>query len=157
MISQQWDMPGLLLRMGKGIWQGLFENRDEERDKSFHVYALWVPTVQWTVYLLFSHPSNGGNMRMECVLRWDFSSSSFLGHILLISILPGFGQKKKTQILPGWLFLPDELLSTRMSRCGGRERGRERERINGRTRKGQGVRDRVGEKCSKRRRKRWEE
>lgn len=41
---------------------------------------------------------------------------------MLVSALPGFGQKKKTQILPGWLFFPDELFSTIMSRHGERDR-----------------------------------
>ena len=49
--------------------------------------------------IIFSFPiclSNGGSLRMKCVFRWAFSSSSSLGHILLVSALPGFGQRKRT-------------------------------------------------------------
>lgn len=73
-----------------------------------------------------------------------------------MSAFPGFGQKNKTEILPGRLFFLDELLSIRMSTHGGRDGvggGRETETGGGgggefQEGKGQGVRNR-GETCSK--------
>lgn len=70
-----------------------------------------------------------------------------------------WARRKKTQILPGWLFFPHELLHTIMS--GHVERCRERECVSDRQDvregKGLGVRDKVGGKFSKGERKRWKE
>lgn len=157
-MSQQRDMPGLSLKMNKGICQGWFETGVEEKANHFvsvpHEFRLFNGLI-----ISFSN-----QLSVEGIRKWNVSFHKILLFFLCpwayfaCVCTPWIGPEEKDPdtarlaVLPRWA-PPHHNVRTR--RDAERECVSDRQDV--REGKGLGVRDKVGGKYSKGERKRWKD